>query len=80
MTRQINSFTPMNMYAQPALKERSDFKNINENKQNRVEKRHAKKTGSCDEIEMIGDDKNRVSYLNIPIKKIWESDWTLLIP
>jgi hypothetical protein len=24
--------------------------------------------------------KNRTSYLNAPVKKIWESDWTLLIP
>ena len=24
--------------------------------------------------------KFRNSYLDVPIKKIWESDWTLLIP
>lgn len=25
-------------------------------------------------------ERNRSSYLNAPIRKIWESDWTLLIP
>lgn len=27
-----------------------------------------------------GVERNRASYLNVPIRKIWESDWTLLIP
>jgi hypothetical protein len=80
MVRTINNFSPMN-HGTTGLRERNDFTNI-PNHFFRADKPAAL---GCFEKLAVPEreatlDRNRSSYLHAPVRKIWESDWTLLIP
>lgn len=79
VVRQINNFSPGNRNS--GLMERRDFTNRDLNTQLDNEKFKAEKVikPSTGEKENLFE-KNRSSYLNVPLRKIWESDWTLIIP
>ena len=79
VVRQINNFSPMARNS-GALKDRNDFNNLPVNS-----KAHDKLgVDKHEKLSFVERDtsmeSNRNSYLNAPIRKIWESDWTLLIP
>lgn len=65
----IHNFSPIGC----GLKERNDFNNINSLNNNRIDKINLPKLEEENE-------QQRNSYLTQPTKKLWESDWTLLIP
>jgi hypothetical protein len=77
IVRQIHNFSPIAQGA-TGLKERNDFNNVSQNFFRSGDKL-TEKTSVCEKNEIIMD-RNRSSYLHAPIRKIWESDWTLLIP
>jgi hypothetical protein len=76
IVRQIHNFSPLSQGA-TGLRERNDFNNLPQNFF-RTEKGNEKVVN----VEKMDPsiEKNRSSYLHAPIRKIWESDWTLLIP
>lgn len=78
--RQIHNFSPIAQGA-TGLRERNDFTNLPPNNFFRSDKLSEKASviSVCEKIEPT-IDRNRSSYLHAPIRKIWESDWTLLIP
>jgi hypothetical protein len=77
--RQIHNFSPA-VRTSLALKERNDFNNLSSLP---ITNEH-KYTSGKDRLVLTEKDSthlnDRQSYLNAPIRKIWESDWTLLIP
>ena len=80
VVRQINNFSSA-IRSTMGLQERNDFNNLSSNVCIPEEK---KVTDKVERTKMVdkenGVTKFRHSYLDVPIKKIWESDWTLLIP
>lgn len=78
--KQINHFSPLRN-SPNALKERNDFQNLPVNYFKANSKITNDKTNkiNLNRQESVIEN-NRTSYLNAPIKKIWESDWTLIIP
>lgn len=79
IVRQINNFSTADRVS--GLRERNDFNNLPNSPQAnnqtvKVEKIEKSSFGPKDSLI----EKNRSSYLNAPIRKIWESDWTLIIP
>ena len=79
VVRQINNFSPV-ARSTMGLRERNDFNNLSSNVGRPDEKGtdRVERTKLADKENGIGKFRN--SYLDVPIKKIWESDWTLLIP
>lgn len=75
IVRQIHNFSPFSQGA-TGLRERNDFNNLNHLQRN---DKAAEKMAVCEKPETTLE-RNRSSYLHAPIRKIWESDWTLLIP
>ena len=70
VVRQINNFSPVNRGN--GLRERTDYNNLPINYQSGNEKLGVEqiKKPSLSENEVV-TEKNRTSYLNAPIRKIW---------
>ena len=80
VVRQINNFSPL-IRSNMGLKERTDFNNISSNFVRSNDKNIPQKTERPKFTEQdICLENIRPSMTNAPMKKIWESDWTLLIP
>ena len=80
VVRQINNFSPL-IRSNMGLKERTDFNNISSTLVRSHDKKVAEKTERPRFTEQDAClDNIRNSMMNAPVKKIWESDWTLLIP
>jgi len=81
VVKQINHFSPLINSPTNPLKERNDFSNIPVNYFKANSKLTNEKNTKLNTNRQEYNSENiRSSYLNAPIKKIWESDWTLLIP
>ena len=80
VVRQINNFSPL-IRSNMGLKERTDFNNISTNFVRNNEKNMPEKTDRPKFTEPEACLENvRASMTSTPVRKIWESDWTLLIP
>lgn len=81
VVKQINHFSPLINSPTNALKQRNDFPNLPVNYFKANSKFTNEKNNKINtNRQEYNSDNIRSSYLNAQIKKIWESDWTLLIP
>jgi len=80
VVKKINHFSPLRN-SPNGLKEKIDFYNLPANHIKPNNKNMPEKGLQAGDNQKECNFQNiRGSYLNAPIKKIWESDWTLIIP